>query len=80
MPLFKKQLANPKWIKEKRKKKWWELKFPQEGIVRNDQYESSFESDNAGLGSIAALIFGICVFGLMVGLVFLFNWVGKNYL
>lgn len=80
MPLFKKQLANPKWIRAKKKKKWWEQEYPKKGISRTTQHESTYERDHAGYGSFAALIFGCCVFGFMIVLVYLFNWIGENYL
>lgn len=80
MPIFKKKLAKPKWIRAKEKKKWWEMKYPESGISRTNQLESTFESDNAGLGSIATLLFGVFVFGCMIGMVMLFNWIGKNFL
>lgn len=80
MPLFKKQLARPKWIRNREKKKWWEMKHPAEGISRTNQLESTFERNNAGIGALASIIFSAFVFGLMVGLVFLLNWVGDNLL
>ncbi|MEP2025796.1 MAG: hypothetical protein ABJH98_01125 [Reichenbachiella sp.] len=80
MPLFKKQLARPKWIKDKEKKKWWEMKYPEKGISRTNQLESTFESDNSGVGAIVSILFSALVFGLMLGLVFLFNWIGENFL
>lgn len=80
MPLFKKKLARPKWIRDKEKRKWWEQEYPKKGVSRVNQYESSFESDNAGYGSFATLIFGMLTFGFMIGLVLLFNWIGANFI
>lgn len=79
MPLFKKQLARPKWIREKEKRKWWHMTYPKDGIDRGSQYETDFERGNAGFGAIASLIFGVLVFGLMVGIVVLVNWIGRHY-
>ncbi|WP_422360322.1 hypothetical protein [Reichenbachiella sp.] len=80
MPLFKKQLARPKWIRAKEKEKWWEITPPTEGISRTNQLESTFEANNAGVGALASIVFSACVFGLMLGLVFLLNWIGENFL
>lgn len=84
MSLFGKQTAKPKWIRDQerkeRKRKWWEIREPKGGVDRASQYESSLERENAGLGALGSILFGALIFGIMVGIVLLLNWIGKNFI
>ena len=74
-----KNLQNQSGLGTKRKKnKWWEMSYPKKPISRTNPYQSSFETENTDYGSVMILVFGVLIFGSMIGLVFLFNWIGEN--